>query len=405
MISKVSITYNRNGIISRIMIYIILMMIGVLFRTYITHDVTIVWIVNLIGLSTLFFHYIRFCSKVTGYGIITYILLGFFTVCINSSYLGNLKSYGTNVNIFVLPVIWLFIEYIFHHERIDESEVENLFNFLSALGLISFIFAWITGYTDIIRVFQGSMNAYRARAYGFFYHKNIYGAFVSLTIAADLYLYTQKKSKYRLVLITMKIIAVIISLSRAALLQMIVMMFTFFWVNRKRSIREWLALLFILIILVIVYYNTPQIQSYMHRSVLRLDVGDAGRRRLTQRALSLFGENFGNYFFGVGYSGLTSMDIDIDNTYLYLVFTGGIAKVLYFVFFVCLSLKRIHTFRLYYNKELGDMFLSVLVSYLVFAFFESVEILELGLLNFMYTLYLLVLPSFSYTTNVDKCVN
>lgn len=377
---------------TRIVLYVVIMLIGVILRKYVTHSITIVWIVNLIGLFVLFIQYIRYVKpNLAGY-LFIYVIFGILTIIVNLNYLtSSIKSLGTNVNLLIFPIMLNIAVSDRTHDEFSLEAIESSLKFVSVLGLIAVAFTWITDYQDIIKVFNGT-SAYKVEVAGFFYSKNIYGAFISLTLAADLYLLSNEKCKMAC-FIGIKLLAVILSFSRAALLQAGVMLFVFYWV-KKKTLRDYFIMIVIAVTVVagIVYVtNNERLYSFVYHSVLRVSSGDAGREFLRNQAIERVGNNLVGSIFGVGFAGLDALDIDVDNTYLYIWFTGGIIKLIFYVIAMITSLKIIFSIKTFY-ENIYRICLAVFISYLFFAYFESVSILELGLLNYLFTLYMFMIP-------------
>lgn len=392
----------RMPLFKRIVGYVLFMLLGVMLRTYYTHTSTVVWIVNFLGLVLFFLSYLRYISKRIAAISILYILLNFITIVVNPQYVSaSIKGLGTNINILVLPVFLVIIFSSKSEQSIDKADLVDMLKQLSIIGLVCIAISWIIGFGDIVRIARG-MSAYRAELAGVFYGKNIYGAFVALTLAADLFLLHLGNRKW-LVSAVIKLVAVIVSFSRAALLLAFVMLAVYIWLNAKKSMKNiMIALLFGCILFVVWSFiaDNQFIISFIEKSVLRIDVGDAGRSTLRAQAISRVGERLTTSFFGVGYSGIESLSIDIDNTYLYIWFSGGIMKIMYYLGILCFSLRRIKRVK-GTDSELYKVCLSVFVAYLFFAFFESVAVLELGLLNFLFTLFILIIPM-SYFTREEE---
>lgn len=379
------------------MLYLIVMLIGVALRTYVTHSITIVWIVNLVGFVLLFLPYFRYINTTIAEIIFIYLFFSLLTVVFNFKYLTNsVKTLGTNINILILPLMLCMMCSSRTKMELNETNLITILRFISLTGLISLAYTWIIDFHEIIKVFAGT-SAYQVNVSGFFYSKNIYGAFVSLTMAADLYLLSIKKHIVEIPMIGIKILAVILSFSRAALLQAGVTIFVFLWIKKRRMARDYitLAIFFLLFIGVIVYViNNSLLYNFAYNSVFRINVGDAGREVLRNQAIEKVENNVVEMIFGVGFAGIDILDIDVDNTYLYVFFSGGIFKILFYLVSILLSIIKILRMKLY-NENLYRVCLSVLVSYLFFAYFESVAVLELGLLNFVYTFFVFFIP-FSY---------
>ena len=304
--------------------YLLLMFVGILLRTYVTHTVTIVWIVNLIGLIGCFIQYYRYINNRILLLSLLYILTNLISLFINIDLMTlDLKAIGTNINIFVFP-LYLFLFYIFSKEKqFDDEQIKISFSLISSIGLCAVLFAWITGYRDIIRVFQGNLSAYRTSSAGFFYGKNIYGAFVSLTIVPDLYLYRTAHDNRKIYSIIVKIIAVILSFSRAALLQMAIFLLLYFLLSKKHTKTELLLLIGVIFIIAFIATSQNALRNFVINNVLRVSVGDAGRARARARAISQIGNDWRRLLFGISFAGIDRLNLDIDNTYFYVFLSGG----------------------------------------------------------------------------------
>ena len=197
------------SISSRINLYLFTMMIAICISTFVTESIVIVWIINLVGLFLIFLPYFKSTNFSLLFLAISYLFFGVFTFLVNLGYLSDdLKSIGTNINILIFPTMLLIAYSVKTRNSLDKNSIVSVLKFLSILGTISVAFAWAMGASDILSVFSG-MSAYQARVYGIFYSKNIYGAFVGLTMAADLYLLSEKRRLDIMLLLGIKFIAVI----------------------------------------------------------------------------------------------------------------------------------------------------------------------------------------------------
>lgn len=404
--NKVIVKNNNDisPIVKDTVIYIFIMLFAVSLRTYVTHSATIVWIVNLLGLLVCYGKYILRQKAEILIIVVLYIIASFITIGLNTEYFnGSIKALGTNINIFVFPFFAMLISSFARRKVLKDEQIEYLFKIISIIGLFTVLIAWGTGYRYLSRVFRGTLNPYRADILGisgFFYGKNIYGAFISLSLAPDLYFLAKTHQRKYIVLMIVKIAAIVLSFSRAALLQAGIMCFLFFWLNRKRTLKEWglLGIVFLAFLVFFIFNN--QFHRFIMRSVLRTSIGDAGRGFLRARALSRVGEVYKIMVFGIGFAGVDALSVDIDNTYLYLLFTGGIVKILFFIGVVYIFFLKTKELKRY-NPSLACLSLAVGGSYFVFAFYESIAILELGLLNFLFALFMLVIPC-GYEVEVES---
>ncbi len=387
-----------NHIVFRMSVYCILMLFGVILRTYVTHSVTIVWIVNIISITICFYPYLQKVSAKVLFECVMYLVFCCITLAISFKYFTNsLKSIGSNINIIIVPIYLILINYINKTKPFNDEDLKKLCFLISLMGTLSLFCTWVINGNDLLRAITGRIKIYRADVDGFFYHKNIYGAFVTLSIGADLYLYEMDYSWKRLWLIALKSLAVVLSFSRAALLQLGIMMFVFLWTKKKHRVRDVVLLLCIVGLVVSVLATNESVVSFIRNRVFRVNVGDAGRASDRVRAFGIVASEPINMIFGVGFSGLDYLNLDIDNTYLYLLFTGGIIKIAFFAYWYLAATKKTKELRSN-NMLVYRLGISFSISYLVYAFFESVAVLELGLLNFLDLLYVFLIP-YGYKRN------
>lgn len=372
--------------------YIFIMLLAIAISTFLNIGSYSFWAINGIAYFLLFGKYYVVQKVRMWWCFFAYLFFGVITILLNTIYVtSDLKSIGTQVNLVFTPLFLMLFDKVGHEKPFNQLDVKKLFQFLSLLGTCSAIIAVVTGFSDLLAVFSGRLGAYSANAAGFFYSKNIYGAFVGLTLCADVYLYQESKSVKRAIICAFKYFCVIVSFSRAALLQVSIAIFLFFWFSIKRSKKEWMILILAVLVTVVMIYQSPDLQRILIDQVLRLDAGDAGRAQLRQNALEVVDLGTFRSFLGIGYAGINFFNVDIDNTYYYTFFAGGIVKI---AFFMCVSIISLISILKLKKKDrlISDICLAVWCSYFVFAYYESVAILEIGLLNFCYMIYMFLIP-------------
>lgn len=383
---------KKSGFRIQIQKYTLIMLVAVAISTLFNMGSYFFWIVNGIAYVLLFGEYYIVQSIRMWWCFFSYLVFGIITILLNTVYVtADLKSIGMQVNLVFTPLFLMLFNKVNHEKPFVQLDVKRLFQFLSVLGTFSAVIAVATGFSDLLAVFSGRLGAYSANAAGFFYSKNIYGAFVGLTLCADVYLYQESKSVKRAIICAFKYFCVIISFSRAALLQVSIAIFLFFWFSIKRSKKEWMILILAVLVTVVMIYQSPDLQRILIDQVLRLDAGDAGRAQLRQNALEVVDLGTIRSFLGIGYAGINFFNVDIDNTYYYTFFAGGIVKI---AFFMCVSIISLISILKLKKKDrlISEICLAVWCSYFVFAYYESVAILEIGLLNFCYMIYMFLIP-------------
>lgn len=382
--------------------YLILMLLAIAVRTYFFETIAIVWIINFLGVCWFFRTTFLHPNKKILWACIVYVLCAVGTIAFNTESLGwGLKAVGTNLNTLAVVLFWLICGSRENEIWSTERNLNNLFHFLSLLGFISVLYAWLVDFSSVFSIIRGA-SAYSIKSYGFFYGKNIYGAFVALTIGADLWLYQQNHSWKHLFIMLIKIIAIVLSFSRAALLLAggICSLSCLLGIRRKNTLKLSILLAILGALGGWFILSSEMSVHFFIDKIFRIEVGDAGRAALRETALAQFGSSSWHFLFGVGYFNMDFLDMDIDNTYLYLLFSGGLLKlIIYFLAYV-LSLHKILWLRKR-NLVLGNICLAISISYLAFAYFESVSLFELGLLNFIFGVWLYLIP-FGYQITCEE---
>ena len=387
----------------RLNLYIIIMWIAVLLSRPLGMSSAFFWFINLVCFIVLFLRYMRYIDKLTGVLCTFSIVTSLLTFLINLDYLSSsLKSIGTNVGILTLPM-FLCLFYSLKNENINEKNIIKTFYCLSVLGSISLISTFAIDFNNIMLVTLGKHSSYGISLSGLFYSKNIYGAFLALSMCADLYLYksgTRNRIKGVLICIV-KFVGIIMSFSRAALIQSLIVIFLFFWFERRRSYKEWIVVIMIAIFAGAYISTHPDFIEIIEQRIFRLGVGDAGREVARKMAIAKIPQKSMSILFGIGYAGIDTLDLDIDNSFYNVYFSGGIVKTILYVglifesFVSSIRLKKT-------NLYLGNICLAVGISYVVYSYFESVPLFELGITNFCFMLFMYIVPIGMYITRIHE---
>lgn len=378
--------------------YLGIMIIGLVISSlFFDSDSTIFWAVNLFGLFV-FLKYIKFIQRNMGIMVIIYIVLtGILPILTHIEYVDfTIKGIGTSAGVIIAPLYVCFFSNLKYHTSLSKNGLLKILHFVSVLGTVLFIFSLVMGAQDYIRVLTGSLGAYSAKTSGILDNKNLYGEILALSTCCDLFIQKIQKSKQsnfkRWGLFIIKSIGVVFSFSRAALLQLAISIFVFIWLEKKRTVREWILLAIAMVCLLYGYTKYEAFRQIILNQIIRVDAGDAGRSMLRTNALSQAVNNIWSVFFGVSYFGVEKLGIDIDNSYYHTFFTGGIIKCVFYCYWALYSFRCI--FWLKTNSSLlGNMCLAIAISYYIYAVFESVPLLELGMLNFLFMIFMYIIPN------------
>lgn len=382
--------------------YLIAMWLGVISVGPLHASSTLFWTVNLVCFILLIFRQIlylklQFFALILGcVGVISFFL--------SIEYLSfDIKGIGTNIGILTLPIYYMLFSNMEQVKPLSEAVIYRNLKVLSHLGTITFLQAWVLDYNDIYQATFGNLDAYKAELSGIFYTKNVYGAFIALSMCADLYLFKKSKDcRYMWIIqCILKILAVALSYSRAAMLQVSVAIILFYILQKRYTLIEiWVAVTAGITAFLITYLN-PSIVVFIQEKILRINTGDAGRSEARIEAIKRVPDTIITKLFGVGYAGVATLDIDIDNSFYYVYFTGGWIKVILYIiliawsFYKCLLLRK-------KNVILGNICLAVGISYLAFGWFESVPLFELGLLNYVFMWFMYFIPCGNDEVDIKK---
>lgn len=375
--------------------YIVTMLLGLLCSSLFFNGSSVVfWTINMLGYVAFLGNNNRVIKKSIVFLSVFYILFtGIIPVIIHSSYMKlTLKSVGTSIGLIVVPLHFALITNLKEFGGLEPKNIKSIFNLLSVIGDILFLFSILMGASDYLRFLTGNLSAYSVNVAGLLKNKNMYGALLGISAYCDLFLTkTDSKPTWRMGLFVIKAIGVAFSFSRAALLYFGIVVILYLWQERKHFRFEWVFFVLGVILLIFFFVRNDYLQRLVYQQILRLDVGDAGRAFGRYSSIKKLGDNLLAYIFGVGYFGIDYLGIDIDNSYYYVFFSGGIVKCLIYIFWIIYSFQHIlylrHTSLLY-----AHMCFAVAVAYLVYAIFESVPLFELGILNFINMLFMYIIP-------------
>lgn len=394
-------TATGNSIAGDVVAYLALMTCAIAIVGLSGSTSTLLWALNLVAFAVTIGKDCFKATKSAWFLAASFLATGLLSTLFSAEYLtANLKTLGMHANLLVVPLYVLFISNVVHVEE-GQDAADRVLSMLSVAGTIAVLFAWVYGASDYLAVLSGSLGAYQADVDGFFNNKNVYGVFVSLSCVADLCLRKSGSDpgRWRLTLIAMKVFAVVVSFSRAALLQCVMALLLFLWFEKRHSFRDWAIVLAVLLAVVVAYGFVPEFKGLVDGQILRLDVGDAGRGVARERALDVYCEDGITMLFGIGFAGVSERSLDLDNAYFYELLSGGIVRMAFCIIFIVWSLSRIWKMPRE-RSSYRSASLAVALSYLAYMGFESIAPLELGIINFTFILYMFIIPGYLTSTEL-----
>lgn len=378
--------------------YIIVMFLGMACASlFFGGESTVFWAVNLCGWVVFFAKYVVVIPRKMGIMAVLYILMSMLPLLFNAEYVSiSVKGIGTSVGILIVPLYLCFFVNL-QNEKTHIKEILNILDLISIIGTILFCLSILLGWRDYIAVLNGTKGAYDAKISGILTNKNMYGALLSLSTCSDFFAikinetYLGQRKRFRWIVLGAKIIGVVFSFSRAALLQLGIAALCFVWIGRKRNKKEWFLLIAALIFIIAAYLKNDSFRQIILEQILRVETGDAGRSVGSKLALDKVTDDIWSVLFGVGYFGIEKLEIDIDNSYYNVFFSGGICKCIFYGYWAFYSIRAISVLKRR-SALLSNMCLSMAISYFAYAKFESVPLFELGILTFIFMFFMYIVP-------------
>jgi len=376
----------------------------------------ILWLSGLIGLLSVVVNLTIFkkytCKKNTvAFGcIIT--LFQFIPVLLYQVHIfDDIKSIGLNITLLTIPlhfIFWATAES--SYVTISDEDINRVIFGIFVISSIMTIIIFALEFRSIPRILSNRTNAYASAWNGFFPNKNMLGSFSALGLVAGIETLFFSEDKKKVILLNIPIaIALVFSLCRDALLFLGVFLLVFLLrrFDRKKQLSSsqkkgknifLITLIILVIAAIIAIMMSPSIRSFIHDKVLRLDIGDASRGTIQQNIINSINEKgVSAWLLGVGYSELNYISShDCHSIYLYSYATGGIIKLLFLAIVLIFAIRNIHKCR---NEFLKDYSYGILFAYLVFGFFETNQMFEVGLVNYEFFLFIFLLPALSLKRN------
>lgn len=249
---------------------------------------------------------------------------------------------------------------------------------------------------DSLTSFLSIDSSYDATFSSFFENRNTFGFFTAFGLMLTfINLSIEKNKKWRnmyMLSVVLFFASLFLTLSRAPFLMLTVFMAFYSFgalgfLNRlKYSILIGLACL--LFVQVIGY-------DFISDNLLRPEAGSSGRDVIFNFGYDFFLQN--NVIFGSGYDRpfaaleATLQHSTFHNTYITLLVTGGICKLVVYILSLLLSYAIILKLKRF-DKKLGFAFMGILFATTLYGFFESNFIFQASAGNFLTTLYVIFIP-------------
>lgn len=297
----------------------------------------------------------------------------------------------------IILVSWLCFWSVCAHIRLGTCYIEKLFRFLIGLVFIAIIYNLIINYSILTSVFrlQLSLSTIKSTFISFFGNSNNFGFYLYVALCLLVFLQRKRSSTIQLAAIVIVAVSLFFTLSRTAIMSALLFIAIFILLE-KRSQRTLILFSGLIIIVMYLFISTllPQnniISEYFLRSESGLGERDLiwkyGWQQFLERPI--LGYGFGNS--NILYIGKWNKTLQWHNGYLDVLLSGG---VLYLILYLASFLK---LFKVYLkigkqNHQAGNLYISFLISFMLYSFFEDVTLYGVYPLSCVITVLLVAIP-------------
>ena len=231
----------------------------------------------------------------------------------------------------------------------------------------------------------------------FFNHRNGFGQLLFLGIISNfIILIYNKNIKYYVTLFIM-VFNLLLTFSRTSILSTLVFVIIYYLLNlfhknNKKRILHAILLLSIFCIAAFYCINNIKIINFFNFYIFRREDGLSGRDIIWKIALSkmngiklLTGNGIGTTASLLNNYGLTNSH----NSVIEILLTGGIPFLIFYILIVSNIIKNILLFE---DNQYKKVYLSFIVSFLVYIMFEKVLLFSTGYAPIIFTIFLVIIP-------------
>ena len=308
-------------------------------------------------------------------------------------------------NIFsVLVNIYIFI-YLCSKFKITKEEFISFMKKMLILGLISCIYNIFANWSDILNIFNAK-DSYSVSISSFFPNRNQYGLFMLICIISSLYIIIKEKSKKYILTQILFIISLILTMSRNAILGLVILYGLYIVLNiknmilkltKKQKIILTSSIIVILLIGIILLFSVPMIWETIDKLFLRTDTisTGSGRTIVWKNGINI---TKNNPILGVGRFTGVSLNTNQYNSpltqfhsiYIETLVSYGILGLASLVYLFITIIKKVLNSKIQTIEK--KIMLSSIIVFLVLSCFETTCRFAAGYVDTIYMIFFFTIP-------------
>lgn len=337
-------------------------------------------------------------------GIVFIYLLSIMLTIISSIIHNNTKIYTVSTEM-VAPIIYLLaLLVIMGGYRMSNKQLSSLNIFYICFSVFAVVYNIIINYEHLQLLTSGVYNSETLSMSAFFTNRNTYGLMVALgalvaTFQGIMTKYRSKKFLYALLALVLAV-ATFSSMSRGAILFMVVSIgFLYAAIKGLRGLFTTVFVFGVASCILISLLGLTQFNDL----IVRPSSGLTGRDIIYSYGIDRYWSN--DIIFGTGpqvsnEAVVSDMGVvSYHNTYITYLVSGGLFLLSVALTIFTVSFKTANTIRKS-SKGPGIFFLAILVSYLIYGFFESNPLFIFSPNSFILSLYAVALPVYYYNHTI-----
>lgn len=358
----------------------------------------------------IFFYYIKNSSKTINNRFLIFAWLYMITQTITifvALLSGRQVNYYDFINIFARTLSVFIFACIPSKLKITKNNLDVFMSMIVILGTVACIYNIIINFRGISSVLYIN-NAYEVNYKSFYLNRNSFAQLLYISMIANTVLFYKDKTFYNWLCYILFGINMITSLSRTAILSIIIFIFILFINFLVKKPMYLLSLITILGILIRYVFLNPILYNFMTNILLRGNMGTNGRSSLWNIGFKVLNET--SWFFGTGYftsiQFIEKLGFDLEEFHSFYIETlvgGGIFDLLliFSIFiFMIKRIKRIYT----YSKEIGLILISAYISLMIYSLFESSSFFTMGYVGSLFTIFFITVPLLYSNNLIEKNV-
>lgn len=320
----------------------------------------------------------------------------FFVLGISGVLIRN-DSFDAYASAGIVLVSWFCFWAVCARIRLGTHYIDKLYRLLIGLVLIAVVYNLVKNNGLLADIFLLRLNVsiIKTTFIAFFGNSNNFGFYLYVAFCLLFFLQKKKPSTIQLIAIVLVALSLLFTLSRTAIMSVVLFAAMFVLLeNRNRRTVIIFSVLLVIVLFLLISPLLPQ-NTIINEYLLRSD-GSLGERGLIWKygwqqfmKRPILGYGFGNS--DIFYIGRWNETLPWHNGYLDVLLSGGILYLILYITSLVKLGKKYATIRKY-DQRSGNLYISLLISFMLYSVFENVTLYGIYPLSCVITVLLVAIP-------------